>query len=116
MPIVAKAANSSAPNRDDTAYGSRRSPGRLRVLLASLTTQVSPPPPPPVVPSRFARFMPDCGLTISFQQKPREEIMANPSDLPDRQSEPKPEGVDRRGLLRGAATLAATSLVATDAL
>jgi gluconolactonase len=53
--------------------------------------------------------MPDCRLTISSQQKTREEFMTNPTDLPDHQTKTGSGFVDRRGLLKTAAALAATA-------
>ena len=42
--------------------------------------------------------------------------MTNPTDFPDLNKADAGSAVDRRGLLKGAAALAATALVATDAL
>ena len=42
--------------------------------------------------------------------------MTNLSDLPDHKNEAGPGGVDRRGLLKTAAALAATTMIAPQAL
>jgi gluconolactonase len=57
--------------------------------------------------------MPDCGLTISFQQKTREELMTNPTNL--LQPEAGSGDINRRGLLKTAAALAATTMIAPQA-
>jgi gluconolactonase len=61
--------------------------------------------------------MPNCGLTISLPTtKTSEEIMTNPSNLPDHQTEAGSNGIDRRKLLRSATVLAATAIAAPQAL
>src|ERR1700726_1450358 len=68
-------------------------------------------PPSLVAPQNFARFMPECGFMISSQQKTTGEIMTNPIHL-DNKAEATSVVVGRRDMLRGAAAIAATALVA----
>src|ERR1700722_17651285 len=109
MLIVSKAANSSAPNRDDAEYGFRRSPGRRRGMLASLTTQVCPPPAISGCSVPLRPLYAELWLTLSFQQKPWVEVKANASIFQDCYYETGPDVFDRHKLLRTAAALATTS-------
>jgi gluconolactonase len=55
------------------------------------------------------------GYDVLPTKKTWEEIMTNPSNLTDHQTATVSNGIDRRGLLKSAAALAAGTMIATDA-
>src|SRR5437879_1385947 len=69
-----------------------------------------PAPPPPVASPTSPAFCRIAGSDFPSQrQKPWEEIMTNPTDLPDHRTDAGSSGLDRRKLFKGAAALAATA-------